>query len=354
MTVYFALYGLCGFLTLCLFMRCKDLKKRNRILCWTFFCALFLLLALRHESMGYDLGKGEDSGYLHSFETLSELSWRSIFTEGFLNYELGFRIYCKVIGTLTGANRQVFLAVTALATTLPIAIVFYKRSSSPAFSYAIYLGLPVFLLQFSGLRQAIAIGLCFLALLYIMEKKPVKFLVLVGAASLFHNSAMIFLLAYPLYHIRLNQSLKVFSFFLLPLIYLFRSPLFLLFRGIFKPDAQPDDNGAVTLLLVLCAIYFFCFVFSDESEEQNGLLNVFFLACVCQTFGGIYTTALRVGYYFMMTLPLLLPKVIAGMAAPRDRRICTYFISLAFIAFGLYSIATTSWAEANPYYWFWE
>lgn len=354
MTVYFALYGLCAILTLCLYLRCKDADKRNRILCWTLFTVIFLLLALRHESMGVDLGNGRDSGYLHSFEKISDLSWHSVFCDSFLNYEVGFRVYCKLIGVLSGVDHQIFLAVTALVSLLPIALVCHKLSRTPAFSYIIYLGLPVFLLQFSGLRQDIAIGLCFLSLLYIEEKKPVKFLLLVVMASLFHGSALIFVVAYPLYHIRINHKIKIISFFVLPLIFLLRTPLFLLFSVIFKPNATPDDNGAVTLFLVFCAMYFFCFIFSDESEEQNGLLNIFFLACVCQAFGGVYSAALRVGYYFMMSLPLLLPKVIAGMSAPQDRKVCTYLISIAFIAFGLFSIMTSTWAEANPYYLFWE
>ncbi len=354
MTIYIALYGLCAMLTLCLYLRCKDTEKRNRILCWTLFTVIFLLLALRHETMGVDLGNGRDSGYLRSYEKLTELSWHSIFSERFLNYELGFRVYCKLIGVLSGADRQFFLATTALVSLLPIAIVYQKMSSAPAFSYIIYLGLPVFLLQFSGLRQDIAIGLCFLSLLCIKEKKPVRFLLLVAAASLFHKSAFVFLLAYPLYRVQVNHKLKIILFFTLPLIYLFRTPLFYLFSVIFKPNAVPDNNGAVMLFLAFCAIYFFCFVFSDESEEQSGLFNIFFMACVCQAFGGVYSTALRVGYYFMMVLPLLLPKVIAGMSAPQDRKSCTYVVSLAFGAFGLFSIMTSAWAEANPYYWFWE
>lgn len=354
MTVYFALYGLCAVFTLAMYLRCKDEKKRNRILCWAFFAVIFLLLALRHESMGVDLGNGRDNGYLRSFEKLSKLPWRSVLHNSFLNYEVGFRIYCKLIGVLSGADHQVFLAVTALVSLLPIAVVYDKLSRSPAFSYVIYLGLPVFLLQFSGLRQDIAIGLCALSLLCVEEKKPVRFLLLVAVATLFHKSAFVFLIAYPLYHIRLNHKLKIVSLLLLPLIFVLRTPLFLFFSVLFKPNAVPDDNGALTLFLVLCAVYFFCFVFSDESEEQSGLLNIFFVACACQAFGGVYTGALRVGYYFMLVLPLLLPKVIAGMSAPQDRKVCTYLISLAFVAFSLYSIANSTWAEANPYYWFWE
>ena len=354
MTVYFALYGLCAMLTLCLYLRCKDTEKRNRILCWTLFTVIFLLLALRHESMGVDLGNGRDSGYLRSYEKLTELSWHSIFHDRFLNYEIGFRVYCKLIGELSGADHQIFLVVTALVSILPIAVVFHKMSRSPAFSYVIYLGLPVFLLQFSGLRQDIAIGLCFLSVLCMEKKKPVRFLLLVVAASLFHKSALIFLFAYPLYRIRVNHKLKIISFFLLPLIFLFRTSLFLAFSHLFKPNARPDNNGALTLFLAFCAIYFFCFIFSDESEEQSGLFNIFLVACACQAFGGVYSSALRVGYYFMMALPLLLPKVVAGMSAPQDRKVSTYHISLAFIAFGLFSIMTSTWAEANPDYWFWE
>ena len=84
------------------------------------------------------------------------------------------------------------------------------------------MGLPVFLLNFSGLRQAIAMGITALSFNFIKEKKPVQFILLVILASLFHKSAIVFLAMYPIYNIKLDKFGKVMSIVVLGIVYFAR------------------------------------------------------------------------------------------------------------------------------------
>lgn len=353
MTVYFALYALIALFSILYSARCKAEKTRNALLCWTVFSLLFLLLALRSQGMGADLTNRYGTGYLDAYETLASEPWSIIF-DGYLNYEAGYILLNKLVALLSGGNRQVFLTVCALGSLLPVAYMIFRNSDTPAFSFLIYMGLPVFLLLYSGLRQSLAIGLTFLSIRFIQKHKPIPFILLVLAASQFHYSAYLFLIAYPVYYLRMNTSLRIVSVFVLPVVFLFRHPLFSILSKLLKQSAVVDDNGAITLFLVFFAIYFFCFLFADESEEQNGYTNLFFLACVCQAFGGVSSVAMRVGYYFMMPLMLLLPKVAGGMRVEQERKLARIVIVACFALYGLYAIYASTWAEANPYHWFWE
>lgn len=353
MTVYFALYFLIALFSILYCARCKTEKTRNALLCWTVFALLFLLLALRSQDMGADLVNDYGTGYLDAHETLASRPWSIVF-EGYLNYEAGYIFLNKLVALFSGGNRQVFLAVCALGSLLPVAYMVYRDSDTPAFSFLIYMGLPVFLLLYSGLRQSLAIGLTFLSIRFIQKRKPIPFLLLVLAASQLHYSAYLFLLAYPVYYLRMNTSLRVVSVFALPVVFLLRYPIFSVLSKLVKQNAAIEDNGAITLFLVFFAIYFFCFLFTDESEEQNGYINLFFLACFCQAFGGVNSVALRVGYYFMMPLMLLLPKVAGGMRVERERKLVKIVIAACFALYGLYAIYASSWAQAYPYHWFWE
>ena len=114
-----------------------------------------------------------------------------------MNFERGFIIYNKLVGFL-GTDRQMFLFVTAAVSIVPIMYYLSKNSKNMLLSIIIYLGLPVFLLCFSGLRHAIAIGITSLSMIYIKEKSLVKFILLVLLASTFHFTAIVFLIAYPI------------------------------------------------------------------------------------------------------------------------------------------------------------
>ena len=83
-------------------------------------------------------------------------------------------------------------------------------------------------------------------------------------------------------------------------------------------------------------------------------MNIFYIACVCQACGGVYSAATRLGYYYTMVLPLLLPLLISKISIIRDRIIVKIVCFICFLIFGLYTLATNSWAMANPYIWFWH
>lgn len=357
MLVYIIAYSLIG-VSAAVFSQIGMGKARAKFsFCLFSFLVLSIVLGLRHPSMGNDLKYYQGGGYLEAFEKISAKSWEEVFAlESYLNYEKGYILFNKLVGSIW-ADQQFFLFVCAAVSILPVIYVAYKKSEDSFFSVVIFIGLPSFLMLYSGLRQAIAIGLCFLSILFIQEKKPIKFILTVLLAYTFHDSSFIFLLAYPLYHIRLNDLMRKISVGIIPIVYLFRVPLFTVFSKFFKDEATiTDGETAVTLFLVFTLVYIFCIIFQNkESKDQNGLLNLFLVACCCQAFGSVYELAMRVTYYFMMSLILLLPSVMKeAKLEKRENYLVTFGIMGAFILFGLFSIYDSSWAMAYPYYWFWE
>lgn len=337
-------------------------KKKNMGMCILGFLMIFLILALRHPSMGVDLGWGRDYGYLASFDLLNSYTWTQIIEiDEFLNYEKGYIIFNKLVGSILD-NSQFFLGVCAFVSVLPIGLYTYKQSKLPLLSICIYAGLPAFIICFSGLRQSIAIGIIILSIFCIEKHKKVLFVLAVLFASAFHSSAVIFLIAYPLYYVKFNNVTKLIFVMALPVIYLLREPLFVIFSQLFKDDAEIESTGAITLFIVFSLIYLFLIFFADDSDrQQNGLVNLFYMACVCQAFGGVYNTAIRVGYYFMVSLVIALPNTIVSMEkrgiSKRNEYQISYMILLfVFVVYGLSALSKSngSWAMTNPYHFFWE
>lgn len=356
MTTYFILYaliGLMGFLSYIAQHRISNLKN---ILSWLSFFLVFGVLALRHQSMGADLGYYSEynNGYLDSFDVLNSLPWSQVLvTTDYLNYDYGYILLNKLIGSVW-QNRQFFIAVCAFLSVYPVAKTVMEKSVSPIMSCVIYLALPVFELLFSGLRQGIALGICFWSIKLIQEKKLFPFLATVLLACLMHDSTFVFLLAYPIYHMKLNRTFRLVSILLIPLVFMFRYQLFSVLSLLFRQNAVPDNNGAVSLLIFLTGIYAICTIFVKEEDTQNnGYLNLFFVSCICQVFGNIYSIALRAGYYYIIFAILLIPGTVAQME-PRLRVIAKLVIIVFFVGFGLFQIYNSSWSMAYPYYWFWQ
>lgn len=366
MVAYYWFYAILVFLAILIYAKNKPVEEQHKKICVVGFFALFLLLALRHPYMGVDLGWGYSKGYLHSFEVLNEYNLREIFQlKQHLNYERGYIIFNKLVG-LISKDQQVFLSVCAFVSVLPIAIYTYKRSKMPLLSLFVFMGLPVFLIFFSGLRQAIAIGITVFSMFFVERKKIIGFVLTVLLATTFHSSSAIFLIAYPVYHIKLNNIGKLTILLFVPIVFVLREPLFLLFGKLFKKNVQIENTGAYTLFMVFVLIYIFLIVFNDnyerknaETDKQNGLINLFYIACICQAFGSVYNTAIRVGYYFMVYLVIAIPNTLENFRYIKIRynsyyTIIKMLIGAIFVAYGLYALKYDSWAMTNPYIFFWE
>lgn len=353
MTVYYLLY----FSFLFFFITCKDVMvfKNEKLIRAVIYGLLVCgLIAFRHPSMGIDLGYRGSNGYLSHFQILSSYSFSQIIAlSSYLHYEKGFILFNWFLGFF-GNDYQVLLIACAMLSLIPVAYLFYKESISLEISYVVYLSLQSFLICFSGLRQGISVGICMIAFLFIEKRCPKKFICLVLLATSFHSSAILFLLAYPLYYVKINWEQRWLSLIILFFAFVFKVPLFSILSKILKSNASIQDTGSVTFFIIFCAIYVFCFFFAKNNEKNNGLLNIFFVACFCLVFTGVYSIAMRACYCFMNALPLILPRAICDIDNKYLKIAVLIVVVFSFTVFALNGFYNSSWAMAFPYHFFWN
>lgn len=319
--------------------------------------ALALLLGLRHPSMGVDLGYDTGGGYLESFQTISDLSWTEVLVlDAFQNYERGYLLLNKLIGSVS-THQQFFLLCCGLLSILPIGVMIGRYSRNCRTSFLIYLGLPAFLIAFSGLRQAIALAITFYGYRFVRERKCVRYFLTVLLACQFHSSAVVSLLVYPACRIRLDRMARYATLVLLPLLFAFRSQIWNWIVRVTGRSIPAVHSGSVNLLLLFCAVYVYMVVFSPEKGKFDGLVNLHYLACGTLVFAEVSHVAQRVGYYFMLYLTLSLPELLHTVREKWGNR--EYMLHLGaiaggFLLFGFYQLRTSSWAEGWPYRFFWQ
>lgn len=340
MVPYFILIGAPAFIYILLGVSHIDTKLRTKITVDAFFGIMLVLLMLRAESIGIDLPV-----YKYHFENYSKLSFTQI-KEGILSgtFETGYVTICRIVGIFTDNFRYVLIAC-ALIAVIPVWH-FYRREEKFGFFLSVmFANVAPFTMYFSGLRQAMAMAFAILAYYCCKEKKPVRFLITVLVAFLFHRSALILLLMYPVFHLRLKSPAQLlFAAPPIALVFVFKVQIFT-FLMQFSGDTYYSryaegvkETGASSVLILLFALTAVSFVIPDQNlleEDDIGLRNILLLAAVLQIFAGVHSIAMRMNYYFLLFVPIAVGRCLGKSATNRKvadiALIClTCFMSLYF------------------------
>ncbi len=316
-----------------------------------FFVVLFFLTAFRSIRVGADT-----SNYALMFRRFSAWSF-----ERNLKYkEPAFALLCKIISLFTH-NYQVLVITVSVITIIPVAIVYVKEIEYPMTTIALLLSTSNFYMFFSGMRQSIAISLGMIAFLFVRKKKLIPFLLIVCLAFLFHRTALILFLMYPIYHIRIVKKSLLYVIPSMIVIYIFNKPIFGFLQGIISDYEGVGDaeTGAFTMLFLLIAFSAFAFIIPKDSELDDdtiGMRNFLLMATVVQMFVPLNTFVMRMGYYYMIFMPLVIPKVIVNTSIRwRQFAISFHYIFLVFFTIRFFTSAQSMNAlNIFPYTFFWE
>ena len=328
----------------------KNSDKAMRL----FWGILLVLLAIRHENVGIDL-----HNYHSIFNSICRSSWEKALGR---SLEIGYSALNKIISLFTNDFRWI-IVVSAVLSVVFIARVYIRFSSDASLSIALFISMSNFIMLFSGLRQAIAISLGFLAFEFVRNKKLLFFLPVVVVAMLFHTSAFMLLLMYPLYHARITKNSLVVIVPAMAFVLIFNEQIFGLLGTILsrytKYDATISSTGAYTMLLLFIVFAVFAYLIPDESKldrDTIGLRNFLLLAVVLQMFASLHSLAMRMNYYYIAFIPLLLPKIIEYRSKTWNQIavVARYAMIAFFVAFFFITAPNDNSLQTFPYRFFWE
>lgn len=119
--------------------------------------------------------------------------------------ERGYILLMAFIKSL-GFNFNYFLLILGLFSGAVLFFVFTKYTKYAFVVLAIFLSKGYLYYFFTAQRQVIAMCICWLAITFVIKKKFIPFIILVILASLFHYSAIVFLVVYFIDRIKLNNK----------------------------------------------------------------------------------------------------------------------------------------------------
>lgn len=205
----------------------------------------------------------------------------------------------------------------------------FKRSSKfPYLILTIFLAKGYLYYFFTAQRQIIAMVICWIAIQSVIDKKLVKFLILVILASFFHTSAVAFLVIYPIVHKRITNKEVIMFLCASILVGVLKIGLAM---GVFISNYLPFGSDKLTGYLEgettgvnilnfieIVPIFFIILKFRDKLEVQVKNFNIFFniyLLFVFITFAFydfVFIARLKgyfsIGYIIVMSSLCYIPK----------------------------------------------
>ena len=297
-------------------------KQQKSVLISIMFCQLLFLTTFKNNVIFDDIW-----AYLIGFNYSKIIDWGRIkdidYAAGFLNYELGWRYYVKVLSSLSD-NEGLLILVTGAIILYSYLSLINKHSDMAWMAIFLFIAI-VFYNSLFVLRQNLATAICIFSFPFIVNRKPIKFLITIGLASLFHNTAIIIIILYILYPIGLNVKMfsiiilgaSLFNYFFVDLIQI----------GIeYFPEYSIYYNIGTTAnftpFLISFIVLSFIYLQIYPIKNLEGYDRLFFIMILIVTLFDLSRINLSTGIvarlsgYFSVAIILLLPNAISRMNNP--------------------------------------
>lgn len=332
-------------------------EKRNMAM-FVFFAWLLLLLVCRDETIGRDLPNYKTIFY---------------YSRGGLPYvfsswsEVLFRVYNWAVYQIT-ENYQTYLAITAVLTIIPIGYLYVHSRGHSFLMIALFVNMSTFIMLFSGLRQALALGIGVIAYHCAKKRKKIAFILCVVVAQLIHHSGFMVAFMYPLYYLRIKRKHIPFIIPVIVVVLLFNNQIFSFLTSLLsandKYDSTTTSTGVYGSFVLFALMAIFAYVITDESlcdEETLGVRNYLLLSVFLQCFAPVHTLAMRMNYYYILFIPFAMGKCIAyprksmrQVARLGEVVLCVFFTAMFFISTYQSYITGISALDTIPYKAFWK
>lgn len=262
----------------------------------------------------------------------------------------------------SGLGFRAVIAVCALITTACVFFAIFRFSRWPTLATFLYVATGSYFLSLNIMRQYVAIGIGLLAVTFVTDRKPWRFLLCVAVATTFHYSAVLLLPLYVLSRKELHPR---------HCIDIIAVSIALSFV------AAPVAHGALSLVGSEYAKYFSSKLAADGFEWLFFTINCCFLAMgawywrgavagnkyfavwygmtvlgtAALAFSGAIPLMKRVNYYYAAPQFLMLPEIVLAEGNRRRRWALTALVVIAFIAETAVSIYIFNKNGVLPYRW---
>ena len=322
------------------------------------FCSIILILisSLRKETLGFS-----DTVHLYipAFKLVQNLNFSDVFY-AFRDTEYVFYYFTKIF-TLFSTNINLYLSILSIPVVVSASVFIYKYSKHCLLSYLMFLSLNYFFLSFITLRHSLALSILIFAFMFLLKGKNKYFFIMIAVASLFHKTALIFALAYPISKMKPGLKNYLLIFISLFLVVFFKNQLFnWIFTFISDEHYLLYLNRNITINLnsffinLALVVFYSLFRKKNDNDEKNN--NIYLnMLCVGTAFSSLtimMDVMYRISLYFTFPSIILIPNIIESMELSFNKKLFKTVITLILICYCF--LSTLSNLDLLNYHFFWE
>lgn len=258
-------------------------------------------------------------------------------------------LYRDVVRDAT-TNYHIYFFFPAFLSSFAVVKLFKRYSVNPAFSLLIFFSIGTYVMYIAALKQCFAMFFLLLALPYAIDRKYVRFYLLVFLAILFHTHAFMFAIVPLLFG---KPWGKTSIGFLLAAI--FAMATYDATLGAFMEYAQSIgalvakievfDNNPINILRVivywvpaLLALAFRKRLFSNSTRTENLFVNMSMVSAFILMIGLVQAANLfaRMAAYFEIATAIALPWMIKRLFTKRSAQFITICAAVLYFGYFLY------------------
>ena len=276
------------------------------------FLILFFAQAIQ-ETTGYN----DIYVYKQSYESFAGWNYTSFFNK-WNELKDPFFFFVGFIFLKIGASFEVFkICINAFFIFSTYKLV-KEYSVKPSLSIMTFVAIGAYSFSFTGLRQVLAMAVLMFSFKYLVEKSLVKFVLLVLVASVFHSPAIIFLVAYFIYHMRQSVS-SLICLSIGGLIVILNSRALVTFylnfiytNDLYESYLEKANGLSICGVIILASIFIFSLIFLYNKNWKTNfpklthllLVSIVFRILSVVWFGEFF----RLSMYFSVFDILLIPE----------------------------------------------
>lgn len=325
--------GLATFELIVLFL--YHMAKNQKQKTWLYIAGclgMFLVVGLRSNYTGSDT-----SNYVNIFLQIRNISWENIAVE--YNEEYAFYFLNKLIGSFTSSS-QTFLLITSALSLIGIFDFFWHNSKSPILALYLYITIGNFGFVLTGIRQAIAMSICMIAVRFVQKRKLGWFVLFVCLAAQFHRSAYVFFVMYFLGTRKVNITSMIINILITVIAYFSYDNLLNIANDIldYNYGVEETDNGFI-FFVILIIITVFALMTKNywvKGKKELVILNSGIICNILWVFRLIGRTAERPTMYWLNAVPVVLSESVESIEDKQTRmymRVAIIGFTLLFFAY---------------------
>ncbi|WP_195932060.1 EpsG family protein [Turicibacter sanguinis] len=329
-------------------------KKNRGLICILFGMIFILISGFRNISVGSDLNT-----YYFRYKLISSSSWNSLidFHEAW-GFEYGFLILNKLLGFIS-TSPYFYIFITSAFILLSFIIFIYKYSEMPYYSFFVFIGLNLFGTSMNLIRLYIACAIILFSIKYIYSKEAIKYFFVVFLASLFHSSALVMIIFYPLCQLKENTKFYIYSIMIFILSYIFGSKIIEILLKLgssyyyerYSSNLGNGDGEVVLLFFIFILLsYLFFKNFNLINDRFKDTLWIkFLILCI---FLGIISLKLNIAarlmWYTKAGLIITIPNIIVNIKNIEFRFIYTIIVTIGILII-YFMLISSSFVGIVPY-----